>query len=289
MAAAQSLHVSQSAISQSLQKLESEIQTSLFTRLHKRLVPTAAGENLFAVVQPFMSDLDSCLKHIEQSRDRPFGKLRIGTAVEFGKAYFPKILAGFRELYPEVTFYLKLGDAGTLLPMLETGQIDLALVDEYLTQSQVFTNLDLFHFNAVAKEEVILACSSRYYSEQIRQDHSFRNLAAQEFITYRNSAQSVKNWFRHHFDKTHIDLRVVLTVDSQQAIIASILHHTGMGVVATHLVEEELESGLMVPINTSEPKIINQMSLVLLQDKILTLTEKTFQQFLLKQIKSIIL
>jgi hypothetical protein len=50
--AAKALHVSQSAVSQTLQKLESEIKCPLFTRLHKRLVPTAAGERLFAIVQP---------------------------------------------------------------------------------------------------------------------------------------------------------------------------------------------------------------------------------------------
>ena len=44
VAASKTLHVSQSAVSQALQKLESEIKCPLFTRLHKRLVPTVAGD-----------------------------------------------------------------------------------------------------------------------------------------------------------------------------------------------------------------------------------------------------
>lgn len=105
MAAAKTLHVSQSAVSQSVRKLESEINTPLFTRLHKRLVPTAAGERLFKVVRPFMLELDMCLKTFEQAGDQPFGELRIGAPVEFGKAYFPAIVTAFREQYPHVTFY----------------------------------------------------------------------------------------------------------------------------------------------------------------------------------------
>ena len=60
ISAAKNLNVSQSAVSQSLQKLESEIKSPLFTRLHKQLVPTAAGERLFAIVKPFISlnDID---------------------------------------------------------------------------------------------------------------------------------------------------------------------------------------------------------------------------------------
>ncbi|RLE03892.1 MAG: LysR family transcriptional regulator, partial [Bacteroidetes bacterium] len=41
-AAARQLHISQPAVSQHLKKLEAEINTSLFVRLHKRMVPTSA-------------------------------------------------------------------------------------------------------------------------------------------------------------------------------------------------------------------------------------------------------
>jgi DNA-binding transcriptional LysR family regulator len=287
MAAAKSLHVSQSAISQSLQKLESEIKTPLFTRLHKRLVPTAAAEQLFAIVQPFMVELDICLKTLKKAKDKPFGKLRIGAPVEFGKAYFPAIVAGFRERYPEVTFYIELGDAGTLLPMVARGQIDFALVDVFLTQNPFVGNLDIYHFKPVVEEEVILACSRRYYERSIRQDHSFTSLAKQNFITYRDDAQTLKNWFKHHFGKFNPSFHRVLTVDSLQTVINAIHQHLGLGIVASHLVNEEILRGEIVPINTSKAAIINQISLIYLKDKTATLTEEVFQQFLMERIKLI--
>jgi len=287
LAAAQTLHVSQSAISQSLQKLESEIQSALFTRTHKRLIPTTAGQYLFSVVRPLIAELDICLKNIEKSKDQPFGKLQIGAPVEFGKAYFPAILARFREKYPDVTFYLKLGDLGTLLPLVETGQIDFAFVDVFLTQKEFSSKLDMYHFTPVVEEEVILACSSKYYQNSVKKNHSFKHLIQRDFITYRNNARAVKNWFKHHFDKYHVKFHVVLTVDSQQAVISAISHHAGMGVIASHQVKKEIEEGLIIPIDTSKPQIINQISLVQLQDKIPTLTEKIFQQFLLDEIQSI--
>jgi len=104
ISAAKILNVSQSAVSQGFQKLESEIKTSLFTRLHKQLVPTTAGEHLFATIKPFMAELDICLETFEQAKDQPFGELRIGAPVEFGKAYFTAIVAAFRKQYPDVTF-----------------------------------------------------------------------------------------------------------------------------------------------------------------------------------------
>ncbi len=285
IAAAKTLHVSQSAVSQALRKLEKEIKSPLFTRLHKRLVPTLAGERLFDVVRPFMADLDGCLKTLEQANDQPFGELRIGAPAEFGKAYFPAIIAAFRERYPDVTFYLKLGDAATLLPMVEEGQIDFALVDEFLTQNQFFGHLDMFHFRPVVAEEVILACSRQYFETSMKTDVSFENLKRQNFIAYRRSAQTVKNWFRHHFGKYNVDVTVALTVGSHQAVIAAIRHHVGLGVIATHMVSEEIISGEIRRIGTSRKEIINQMSLAQLQNKIPTRAEKRFEKFLAEKIK----
>lgn len=287
MAAAKSLHVSQSAVSQSLQKLESEIKTPLFTRLHKRLVPTAAGEQLFTIVQPFMAELDLCLKVLVKAKNQPFGKLRIGTPVEFGKTYFPAILAAFRKRYPDVTFYLKLSDAGTLLPMVAKGQIDFALVDVFLTQNQFVGNLDIYHFDPVVEEGVILACSRQYYERSVKKDHSFTSLAKQDFITYRHDAQTINNWFKHHFGKFNPAPHIVLTVDSHQTVVNAIDQHLGMGVVASHLVKEKIQCGELVRINTSKAEIINQISLAYLKDKTPTITEKVFELFLMDEIKLI--
>jgi len=287
VSAAKTLNVSQSAVSQSLQKLESEIKSPLFTRLHKQLVPTAAGKRLFAITRPFMAELDTLLKTLEQAKDQPFGELRIGAPVEFGKAYFPAIVAAFRKQHPAVTFYIKLGDQNTLIPMLKKGQVDFALVDVFQTQNQYLGNLDIYHFLPVAEEEIILACSKEYYERSVKKDHSFKHLTVQKFITYRQDAQVIKSWFKHHFGKSNIHLQTVLTVDSHQAIISAIQHSVGMGIVASHIVIKEIKRGQIIGIKTSKPEIRNQISITQLQDKVPTFTEKIFEKFLLKEIRRI--
>lgn len=285
IAASKILHVSQSAVSQSIQKLESEINIQLFTRLHKKLVPTAAGKRLFGTVQPFMADLDICLNTLQQARDKPYGELRIGAPMEFGKAYFPAIVSAFRLQYPDVTFYLKFGDAGTLLPLVEKGQLEFALVDVFLTQNHFPGNLEVFHFAPLVEEEIILTCSRTYYDRSIAMDHSFQSLIRQHFITYREDAHTIKNWFKHHFGKFEVDVDVVLTVDSHQAVISAIQHHIGLGVVASDMVKDMITTNQIIPISTSRAEIINPISLVQLQEKIPTITEKVFKQFIVDTIR----
>lgn len=285
VAAANVLHVSQSAVSQALQKLEKEIKTPLFIRLHKQLVPTAAGQKLYGIVEPCIEQLDIYLRDLDLAKKHPMGELCIGAPPEFGKAYLPAIVAGFRKLYPAVTFTLKFGTPDSLLPRLRKGTVDFALIDLFLTRNAFIGNLDMFHFHSVVDEEVILACSKAYYDNCVKDDLTLISLLRQDFISYRKDLYTLTQWFKHHFSKSSIQVQSVLTVDSHEAVISAIRHEVGMGIVASHLVKEELRTGEFVHIKTSRAEIINSISLVHLQEKIPTFTEKTFEKFLINQIK----
>ena len=284
-AAADSLNITRSAVSQHLKKLESEIRTPLFTRLHKRLVPTLSAERLFSIVEPFVHDLNAGLQVMKQAKALPSGLLRIGAPPEVGKAYLPALFAQFRKRYPEVTFFLELGDPDVLLSGLNRGKLDFALVDVFLANSRFQGELGYFSIEPMMQEEVILACSKSYFSGQLGGDPSFTNLIAHDFITYQPRARALKMWFRHHFGRYAVSPRIVLTVDSIQAVIEAIRQSLGMGVIASHLAHAEIMAGAMVPVKTGRPEIINPISLVQLQDKVPSLTEKTFQQFLTERLK----
>lgn len=288
IAASKTLHVSQSAVSQAIQKLEKEVSSPLFIRLHKQIVPTAAGERLYEIVKPFMLTLDGYLKDIEREKEHPAGELRIGAPPEFGKAYLPSIVADFRKQYQDVTFTIEFGTPGILLPLLKKGLVDFALVDIFLTRNKHPGQLDMYQFDPVVEEEVILACSKRYHEKSLRRDHSFTSLSKQNFISYKKDNQTVKQWFKHHFSKTNIHVHDVLTVDSHEAVISAIKKDVGLGIVASHLVKNEIQAEHIVHIKTSASEITNPIALVNLQDKIPTLTEKVFEKFLVEKIRYMI-
>jgi DNA-binding transcriptional LysR family regulator len=287
-AAAKSLYVSQSAVSQSVLKLEAELKSPLFIRLHKQLIPTSTGEGLYTIIKPFMSELDDFLKNLNMAKDFPFGELRIGAPPEFGKAYMSSIMAAFRQQFPEVTFTLNLGTPENLLPMLKKGEIDFILVDEFLTKSSFIGNLDIFLFEPVAAEEIVLACSKQYYEGFINGDNSFINISSLDFISYRKDKQLIKQWFKHHFSKGIGKYKNVLTVDNQEAVISAIKHNMGLGIISSQMVKEELRKNEIFIVSVSDSEIINKISLLQLQDKIPGLTEKTFTKFLVEQIEMMI-
>lgn len=285
--AAQSLFVTQPAVSQAIRKLESELKTMLFVRQHRRLIPTEAGKRLFAVVKPFMSELDECLQGFDHAHNEPYGELRVGAPSEFGKAYITAVMAAFRRKHPGVTFYLEFGSTEVLERRVKRAKLDLALVDTFLVQDQPTGAPSLFHFEPVFKEALIMACSRKYHEENIRDEMSLDQLAALDFIEYTRQTRTVEYWFRHHFGTIKVQPKVVMTVNNHDAVTSAMKHHSGLGLLASHLVERDLKSGEIIPIRTSKEDIVNRISLIHLQDKIPTLSEKVFRQFLVRQLRQL--
>ena len=284
VAAASELHVSQSAVSQSIKKLEQEIGTPLFIRLHKKLIPTAAGKELSKIVCPFIGALNGYMKDLEFAKNYPAGELRIGAPPEFGKAYLPLIVAGFRDSFEQVTFKIKLGTPEKLLPMIQDGELDFGLVDMFLAKSTHIDYLDTYHFTPLVEEEVVLACSRRYYDNHLKGQQSFTSLVKLNYISYKEDLQTIRQWFKHHFSRKITDVNEVLTVDSHEAVISAIANDVGLGVVASHLISDYLHDGTIVHVNTKRKEIANTISLVKLQDKVPTYTEKVFETFLIRTI-----
>jgi len=279
------LNITPSAVSQHLKKLESEIGTELFIRQHKRLVPTPEAEKLVGIIKPFFHDLEVGLRAINQSRETPAGRLRIGAPLVFGKTYFPGMFSSFRKMYPQVTFSLKLGDPAVLLGMLGDGLLDFALVDVFLSQRQFSADLRMYRIDPVVDEELILACSREYHEQVLGGDCSFTSLIRGEFISYYSNDLALKSWFGDHFGRSSAQLNIVMTVDHVDAVLSGIEHGLGMGIIPSHLVYEAMQEGSIVPVRTKSKEIINRISLVQLKGKKMGLTEETFLSYFKKKMQ----
>lgn len=276
--AARELSLSQPAASQHLAKLEKELKVQLFTRIHKKIVPTSAGHLLYAALEPFLSGLPDILQGLRHPADMPYGLVRIGAPYEFGRAYLPDICHAFRQKYPGVRFNIRLGEPLPLLKLLRKGDIDFAVIDLVLATIQLMGgSTDFYSIDPLIDEELTLICSEEYYTREIAGDHSYKNLIEKEFISDEHDDMFLKHWFFHHFKKSNVRPNVVLTVESHQACLRCVKLGMGLTTTSSHMVWKEIVAGSIVPVVTDTSNAINTISLVELQDKVPTITEKTFR------------
>lgn len=274
--AADELHITPSAVSQHIKKLEGEIHVQLFTRLHKKLVPTSAGKLLFDMVAPLIDGLRHNLSTFENGRHEPAGLLRIGSPVEFGSMYLPHVVSTYRKQHPKVTFHLELGRPSRLIPKVASGELDMAFIDSFPTRERYNGDVRRFNLVPLIEEDVVLACSSIYQDTWLKDDHSYDTLTGQAFISQEREAVALSNWFRHHYGKAKQKLNIVLTVANHQAVLSGVRHHVGLGIIVSHLAWDDIQSGRIIVINAKAPQAVNRISRIQLLDKVPSLTEKSF-------------
>ncbi|CCO23093.1 LysR family transcriptional regulator [Maridesulfovibrio hydrothermalis] len=277
--AAKLLHITQSGVSQHLKKLEDELQTKLFTRVNRRLVSTSAGLKLYDIVKSFMVELESGVRHINETTVKPSGVLRIGAPSEFGKTYLPKIFASFYRQYPDVSLQLELGDPKVLFSMVSNGELDFAYIDILPILMDTPGGVSSYSIEPVVSEEFVLACSRGYY-EKYMSDAEYDDLIGLDFIAYKTDIALFSSWFKLHFDKSPSSLNLVFTADSAGAIISAIEEDMGLGITVSHLMTKQIADGSIIPIRITQNKLQNTIACVQFKDKERTVTENAFQEHL---------
>ncbi len=120
--AAAELHLTQSAISRQIKRLEDELGAPLFVRgtRHVQLAPD--GQALRRVVEPWLQRLDAGVQSIRQSRDRP--RISITTFASFASMWLLPRIEAFQREHPDIDIRVSADDA---LLDLDEPELDLAL------------------------------------------------------------------------------------------------------------------------------------------------------------------
>lgn len=128
-AAARALSLSQSALSHQLRELETQLRTPLYVRTRQRMVPTAAGERLLALVADVAKELHR-FEHQALSGRFDQDRAEVGVAVESYTSYhwLPEVLEQFRERWPGIDIQIRPEFARDIPAGLRDGAVDLALV-----------------------------------------------------------------------------------------------------------------------------------------------------------------
>ena len=275
--AANVLNVTRSAVSQNLKALEEEIRTPLFVRDSKKVQPTAAAESLFKLMEPFLEELEATIHKIETGRKQPMGHLRIGAPLDFGSDYLTRMIGRFRQLHPAVTYELILGVPAKQIALLIEGKIDIAFIDN----GDVFAKSYPISVETIQREEFVLVSNAKFYSENIKGDHSLSRLQNVSIVDYLPHAPVARMWFKHHFNKSITNLNVSYSAESVRAVLKAISLGLGIGVVPSHLVANE--AGTLKIVSTEKKNLINQIGFALPLAKKLTATEKAFISFIKSQ------
>jgi LysR family glycine cleavage system transcriptional activator len=122
-AAANELHLTQSAISRQIKGLEDELGAQLFTRGTRHVQITPDGQTLLRAVEPLLAKLDTSVQHIRRSRGRP--RVSVTTFASFGSLWLLPRIEAFQRSHPDIDIRVTAHDA--IADLDQETDLDLAL------------------------------------------------------------------------------------------------------------------------------------------------------------------
>ncbi|QLE70994.1 LysR family transcriptional regulator [Streptomyces rectiverticillatus] len=127
-AAADGLHVTTSAVSQQLAKLERETGQQLLAKHGRGVRLTDAGRLLADHASRILSQVELAQADLEAQRGQAVGELLLGAFPTAARGLFPAALAGLRSAHPQLRARLEEMEPEEAVPRVVRGDIDVAVV-----------------------------------------------------------------------------------------------------------------------------------------------------------------
>ena len=126
--AADSLYVTQPAVSLQIQNLEKQLEVSLFDRGGRKAQLTEAGHLLLSYCDRILSQCHEACRALDDLHNLKGGSLIVGASQTTGTYLMPRMIGLFRQKYPDVSVQLQVHSTRRTGWSVANGQIDLAII-----------------------------------------------------------------------------------------------------------------------------------------------------------------
>jgi DNA-binding transcriptional LysR family regulator len=235
--AAERLGIGRSAVSRSVLKLETQLDTRLFLRTTRSTALTAEGQRFFDGCRPGVDRIFQALEEMHELRTGiPRGHLRISSTVGFGRKVVAPLLQAFHARYPDITLDLILDDRPT---DFTSDRIDVAFRNGRMDDSQI-----------VAKQLVpmrMLVCAAPAYARQHGLPRAPGELAGHACVNFRFASGRLFEW-EFELDgavRKHVP-QGWLCFNDADLVLQAVLDGAGIAQMAGYQIREHLAAGRLV-------------------------------------------
>ena len=275
-AAAQTLFISQSAVSQSIKQLEAELQTRLFARNSRGVTLTADGRMLYEYVRSAMGLLETGEEKLSQSRDLQMGHLTIGASDTVTSQFLLPYLDRFHRQYPAIHIQIISGRSHKVLGLLQSGKVDIA----FASTPQEGASLETFP--CLATHSIFVAGAE--YPCDFDHVYSLEEIARFPLILLERKASS-RLYLEKYFLQNGLHLHPEIELGARSLLVDLAAIGFGVAGVTEEFVRRELDSGRLRKLRTSFDIPPRSVDLCVLRDVPLTSAAQRFIDFIRESLR----
>ncbi|WP_435167616.1 LysR family transcriptional regulator [Paenibacillus glycanilyticus] len=243
--AAQNLHVSQSAISQSISLLEKEIGIPLFKRSRSGTVPTEDGITIIRKVLEILMKVDEIKDEVQAITSVYKGELIIATIPSLSMTFLPKALARFKKDYPQIKVMVVELESRIVIDRIVHDKAHLGLISLSQYTSNGLPEPIAFHsfqykgeLQAIVPRDSVLA---------LNKELMLKDLANHAFIM---SASSFWDGVTEDIKQVCGGINVIFTTTNPEVIKRSVAEGLGISLMSSLMLRDDpyVESGRIVAV-----------------------------------------
>nr|YP_010337101.1 LysR transcriptional regulator [Pseudoerythrocladia kornmannii]QUE28182.1 rbcR [Pseudoerythrocladia kornmannii]UNJ16686.1 LysR transcriptional regulator [Pseudoerythrocladia kornmannii] len=276
--AADTLYISQPAVSLQIQNLERQLNVPLFNRGGKKAKLTESGQLLIRYGSRILALCEETCRALEDLQSLQGGTLIVGASQTTGTYLMPRLIGLFRQRYPQVAVQLQVHSTRRISWSVANGQVDLAVIGgEIPSELQ-----EVLQVTSYAEDELALILpKSHPFStlEDIKKEdlYRLRFIALDTQSTIRTVIDKILN--QNDIDSSRFMIEMEL--NSIEAIKNAVQSGLGAAFVSVSAIAKELELGILHWAKIENVTIKRMLSIIVNPNRYRSKAAETFTQEIL--------
>ncbi|MBU0499496.1 MAG: LysR family transcriptional regulator [Gammaproteobacteria bacterium] len=245
--AAETLHMTQPAVTFQVRQLEEHFNTRLFDRTHNRINLTEAGE----VVYHFAGQIFELYAQMENAIRDITGDVRgvvtIGASTTIAEYMLPSLLGDFKAKYPDVAIHLKVSNSEGIVSMVENNIIDLGVVESPVSNKNLVVE--------ACREDDLVAILPQGHPLSGAEKVSFKELLQYPFICREEGSgtREVISDYINRLNDCEVHMKIAMELGSPEAVKGAVEAGMGVSVMSESTIQKELKLGCLVAVSLTPP------------------------------------
>lgn len=245
--AAETLHMTQPAVTFQVRQLEEYFNTRLFDRTHNRISLTEAGSRVYEYADKIFVLYAEMENSVREMTGEISGALTIGASTTIAEYMLPALLGDFKSKYPDVGIHLKVSNTDGIVGMVENNTIDLGVVEAPVANRNLVVEM--------CRADQLVAIVPPGHPEAERESVGYADLVNYPFIVREEGSgtREVINEYLSDFNEGNEGLQITMELGSPEAVKGAVEAGMGISVISRATIQKELKLGTLVAINLDPP------------------------------------
>ena len=277
--AAETLFMTQPAVTFQIKQLEEHFSTRLFDRGHGKISLTPAGEVVLEYTERILSLSAELDTRISELTGKVQGLLLVGASMTIAEFMLPRVLGEFKVAYPGVKARLTVANSETIEHGVAAHSLDIGLIEAP-------SRLPSLSTEECCEDELQVVCSPAHPLAKSK-TVTPKQLLQHAYISREpgSGTREVTDSYFRHAGFAPEDMNTVMELGSPDAIKGVVETGLGFAIMSKVIVAKEKQLGMLVALPLA-PKLTRTLSLVYPTEKFRSRLVSSFVEFSKGKLKS---